>query len=85
MLIIPSKTERLIQKNDFLLTRGHDFVEIGGIKWATCNIGAKKPTDPGLYFQWGNTKGYTAEEIANMSVDEMYITVYNILSNNIAA
>lgn len=28
---------------------------------------------------------FTAEEIANMSVDEMYITVYDILSNNIAA
>ena len=64
-LIIPSKTERLIQKNEFLLTRGHDFVEIGGVKWATCNIGAKKPTDPGFYFQWGDTKGYTAEQIRN--------------------
>lgn len=28
---------------------------------------------------------FTTEEIANMSVDEMYITVYDILSNNIAA
>ena len=61
-LIIPSKTERLIQKNDFFLTRSHDFVEIGGVKWATCNIGAKCPTDIGLYFQWGDTKGYTAEQ-----------------------
>ena len=65
MLIIPSKTERLIQKNDFLLTRGHDFVEIGGIKWATCNVGAKCPADIGLYFQWGDTKGYTAKQVRN--------------------
>lgn len=28
---------------------------------------------------------YTAEEIANMTTEEMYITVYNLLSNNIAA
>lgn len=29
---------------------------------------------------------FSAEEIANMSVDEMYyITVYNLLSNSIAA
>ena len=55
-LIIPSKTERLMQKSPFLFTRGHDFVEIGGIKWATCNVGGEKPTDTGLYFQWGNVK-----------------------------
>ena len=68
-LIIPSKTERLIQKNDFFLTRGHDFVEIGGVKWATCNIGAEKPTDPGFYFQWGNTKGCPIQELENISKD----------------
>ena len=39
-----------------------EFVEIGGIKWATCNVGAEKPTDTGLYFQWGDRKGYTADE-----------------------
>ena len=42
---------------------GFDFVEIGGIKWATCNVGAEKPTDAGLYFQWGDRKGYTADEV----------------------
>ena len=68
-LIIPSKTERLIQKNDFFLTRGHDFIEIGGIKWATCNIGAKNPADTGFYFQWGNTKGYTAEEMISGKIN----------------
>ena len=64
-LIIPPKIERLFEKNPSLFTRGHDFVEIGGVKWATCNIGAKKPTDPGLYFQWGDTRGYTAEQVRN--------------------
>ena len=31
--------------------------------WATCNVGAKKPTDYGLYFQWGDTHGYTKEQV----------------------
>ena len=39
---------------------GHDFIEIGGVKWATTNIGAETETDPGLYFQWGDTAGYTS-------------------------
>ena len=44
---------------------GHEFVEIGGIKWATCNVGAEKPTDNGLYFAWGETKGFTVEQVRN--------------------
>lgn len=42
---------------------GHEYVEIGGIKWATMNIGAENVTDTGLYFQWGDTQGYTAEQV----------------------
>ena len=45
---------------------GHDFVEIAGIKWATCNVGAEKTTDIGLYFQWGDRKGYTSDEVGNV-------------------
>ena len=37
---------------------GYECVEIGGIKWATCNVGAEKETDSGLYFAWGETVGY---------------------------
>lgn len=37
---------------------GHAYVEIGGLKWATMNIGANSVTDYGLYFQWGDTTGY---------------------------
>jgi len=43
-------------------TPSHDFVEIGGIKWATMNIGANSVTDYGLYFQWGDTQGWTSEK-----------------------
>jgi hypothetical protein len=42
---------------------GHEYVEIGGLKWATMNIGANSITDYGQYFQWGDTQGYYAEEI----------------------
>ena len=34
-----------------------------GTKWATQNVGARKPSDAGLYFQWGDTSGYTADQI----------------------
>lgn len=37
------------------------FVDFGlpsGLLWATCNLGAEKPEDDGLYFSWGNTEGH---------------------------
>ena len=45
---------------------GFEYVDLGlpsGTLWATMNVGASKPTDGGLYFQWGDTKGYTKEQI----------------------
>ena len=45
---------------------GHEYVDLGlpnGTLWATCNVGASKPSDVGLYFQWGDTSGYTADQI----------------------
>jgi hypothetical protein len=44
---------------------GHEYVEIGGLKWATKNVGAKDEFDSGLHFQWGDTNGYTAESVRN--------------------
>ena len=38
------------------------FVDLGlpsGLKWASCNVGAEKPEDFGLYFACGETEGYT--------------------------
>jgi len=43
----------------------HAYVEIGGHKWATMNVGANSVTDYGLYFQWGDTQGYTASQVGN--------------------
>ena len=44
---------------------GHDYVEIGGLKWATKNVGANSITDAGLYFRWGDTQGYTPAQCIN--------------------
>ncbi len=36
-----------------------------GILWADRNIGAATPEEAGLYFQWGDIQGYTAEQVGN--------------------
>ena len=42
----------------------YDYVEIGGIKWATKNVGAKSITDCGQYFSWGGVNGFTADQVS---------------------
>ena len=47
-------------------TNGFGFVDLGlpsGTLWATMNVGANKPSDAGLYFQWGDTKGYAKDQV----------------------
>ena len=39
---------------------GYGYVDLGlpsGTLWSTCNVGATKPNEPGLCFQWGSIKG----------------------------
>ena len=46
----------------------YDYVDLGlpsRLKWAKCNIGASTPEEAGLYFQWGDTQGYTAEQVGD--------------------
>ena len=48
--------------NKLLLISKYEFVDLGlpsGLKWASCNVGAEKPEDFGLYFAWGETEGYS--------------------------
>ena len=43
---------------------GHEYVDLGlpsGTLWATCNVGASKPEEYGLYYQWGDTQGYSSD------------------------
>ena len=47
---------------------GHEYVDLGlpsGTLWATCNVGATSPEQAGLYFAFGETTGYTAEQVEN--------------------
>ena len=47
---------------------GHDYVDLGlpsHTLWATQNVGARKPSDYGLYFAWGDAQGYSADQIGN--------------------
>ena len=46
----------------------YKYVDLGlpsGLKWATCNVGATSPEQAGLYFAWGETTGYTAEQVTS--------------------
>ena len=39
----------------------YEFVDLGlpsGLQWAAWNVGATKPEESGLYFAWGENKGY---------------------------
>ena len=48
-----------------------EYVDLGlpsGKKWAKCNLGANSEGESGLYFQWGDTQGYTKEQIGSDKV-----------------
>lgn len=35
----------------------YEYVDLGtGVKWATCNLGAISPEEPGMFFAWGETE-----------------------------
>ena len=45
---------------------GVDYADLGlpsGTLWATCNVGATSPEQAGLYFAFGETTGFTAEQV----------------------
>ena len=47
---------------------GYKYVDLGlpsGLKWATCNVGASSSEQAGLYFAWGETIGYTADDVTS--------------------
>ena len=50
--------KRLFCKNK---ENGFEYVDLGlpsGTMWATCNVGASRPEDSGLLFQFGRVDGY---------------------------
>ena len=65
---------------------GYEYVDLGlpsGLKWATCNVGASSPEQAGLYFAWGETTGYTAEQVKSgeRSFDDASYTGPSVSSN----
>lgn len=53
------KIEEVVEEIGYLDPNGYDYVNMGSAGlWATCNVGASKPEDIGLYFAWGETTGY---------------------------
>ena len=45
---------------------GFDYIDLdlpSGTLWATCNVGASRPYENELYFQWGDTKGYIVDQV----------------------
>ena len=55
----------------------YEAVDLGlssGTKWATCNVGASKPSDYGLFFQWGDTVGYTADQVGTGDGQKKFAT-----------
>ena len=71
-----------------------EYVDLGlpsGLKWAKCNLGASKPSEPGDYYAWGETvpkKKYTWATYKWMQAgqsDWKYITKYTIADGETGA
>ena len=66
------------------MANGHEWVDLGlSVKWATCNVGAKDPTDKGQFFAWGETeaKGFYSEDTYKL---KSFWGGYKKIGNNIA-
>lgn len=58
----------------------NEYVDLGyGLKFATCNLGAEKPEDYGMYFQWGSIEGelITNKQCPYIIWGVHYINKYN--------
>ena len=55
-----------MQNESKINNNGFEYVDLklpSGTLWAAMNVGASKASDAGLYFQWGDTVGYTANQV----------------------
>lgn len=62
------------QKWNVLDESFYTYLDLGlpsGTLWATCNVGATIPGEPGLYYQWGDTQGYTYNDV------QLYLKQFN--------
>lgn len=54
---------------------GHPYVDLdlpSGTLWAAMNVGASKPTECGLYFQWGDIVGYKEDQIGKEPIGKRF-------------
>jgi len=52
--------------NGSIIASDSQLIDLGltsGTLWMDRNVGASSPEDAGLYFAWGETTGYTADEV----------------------
>ena len=67
------------------LINGHDYVDLGlSVKWATCNVGANKPSDYGNYYAWGETETKSTYTEENCETWEKQIGNIGYTSRDVA-
>lgn len=67
--------------NNTINNNGFEYVDLelpSGTLWATMNVGASSPSESGLYFQWGDIKGYTKEQIVKEKKFEYDFSDYKL-------
>ncbi len=68
------------------LINGHEYIDLGlSVKWATCNVGANRPSEYGSYFAWGETKSKSSYHIDNGLTYNRTISDYSGNANYDAA
>ena len=51
------------------------YIDLGlpsGTLWASCNVGAKKPEDLGIYYQWGREYGWNKNPATSSTIKKLY-------------
>ena len=71
-------TRAFLKVNDSMLQPKpeYNFIDLGlpsGNLWCDRNLGASSPEDAGLYFQWGDTQGYSADQIGTEQGQKSFI------------
>ena len=67
----PEEDKRIVKGN----VGGHDWVDMGlpsGTRWATCNIDAATPYQPGKHYAWGETAVKSSYTEANSKFHDKY-------------
>lgn len=68
----------IMRKYSFVNKQQHDYIDLGlpsGRLWATQNLGAARPDEVGLTYNWGHTDSDTFDDIStifnSMSIDDL--------------